>query len=115
MDSKKKEFVVFQVKFVKNPFQERDIHKWLTVIIKDEIPKIQKLIPKGAKRYYLLTNIKGTAHLDAGSIDKLNKILEENISIPSLCWWRDDLSRKLESDSLLKWSFPEHYFVYSSQ
>ena len=107
MDSKKKEFIVFQVKYVKNPLQVKDIHKWLVEIIDGEKKKIEKLIPKGAKSYYLITNVKGTAHLDNGSIDKLKKILEENISIPSLCWWRDDLSRKLESDSQLKWSFPE--------
>ena len=107
MNSQNKEFVVFQVKYVKNPLQERDIHKWFTDIINGEKEKITKLIPKGAKSYYLITNVKGTAHLDVGAIDKLNKILEENIPIPALCWWRDDLSRKLESDPLLKWSFPE--------
>lgn len=107
MTSTKKDFVVFQVKYVRNPYQIKDIHKWLTETIEGEVDKINKLIPIGAKSYYLMTNVKGTAHLVAGSIDKLNKVLEEKINIPSICWWRDDLSRKLETDHTLKWSYPE--------
>jgi len=107
MNSTKKEFIVFQVKFVRNQKSISDIHKWLTEIIADEAPKIDKLIPLGAKKFYLLTNIKGSAHLDVGSIDKVNKILESNIKIPALCWWRDDLSRLFEKDPIFKWSFPE--------
>jgi hypothetical protein len=107
MNAPNKEFIVFQVKFVRNAMQERYIHKWLTETIDGEIEKINKLIPKGAKSYYLLTNVKGTAHLDSGSIDKLNKILEEKISIPSICWWREDLSVLFEKDPLFKWSFPQ--------
>jgi hypothetical protein len=107
MNSTKKEFIVFQVKFVRNPNSIPDVHKWLTKIIKDEAPKIDKLIPRGAKKFYLLTNVKGTAHLDAGSKDKVNEILESYIKIPSVCWWRDDLSRLFEKDPIFKWSFPE--------
>ncbi|WP_047546185.1 NACHT domain-containing protein [Psychroserpens sp. Hel_I_66] len=101
-----KEFIVFQIKYVKNPNKDEP-HKWLTKILKKESKKIEELIPKGAKKFYLMTNARGTAHLDAGSIDKVNKILEENISIPSICWWRDDISRKLESKNDIKWSYSE--------
>lgn len=107
MENRNKEFFVFQVKYVRNPNAVSDTHKWLTNIIEEEAPKINKLIPRGAKKYYLLTNVKGTAHLDHGSKDKVNEILEKRISVPSLCWWRDDLSRLLEKDSLFRWSFPE--------
>ncbi len=107
MNATKKEFIVFQVKFVRNPNSIPDVHKWLTETLEGEAPKIDKLIPRGAKKFYLLTNVKGTAHLDAGSKDKVNAILESNITIPSLCWWRDDLSRLLEKDPIFKWSFPE--------
>ncbi|WP_041758250.1 hypothetical protein [Psychroflexus torquis] len=107
MNSTKKEFIVFQVKFVRNPNSIPDVHKWLTKIIKDEAPKIDKLIPRGAKKFYLLTNVRGTALLDAGSKDKVNEILESYIKIPSVCWWRDDLSRLFEKDPIFKWSFPE--------
>ena len=107
MNSNEKEFIVFQVKFVRNANEERDEHKWLVDTIEQEVKKIDKLIPKGAIGYYLLTNVRGTAHLDSGSKDKVNEILEKNISIPSICWWRDDLSRIFEKDILFKWSFPE--------
>jgi hypothetical protein len=107
MNSNKKDFIVFQVKYVRNPNSIDDIHKWLTKIIEDEAPKVDKLIPRGAKSFYLLTNVKGTAHLDAGSKDKVNTILEANISIPSICWWRDDITSLFEKDPIFKWSFPE--------
>lgn len=107
MQSNIKEFNVFQVKYVRNPNQERDIHKWFEKTIKEEAEKINKLIPKGARNYYLLTNVRGTAHLGSGSKDKVNKILETEIKIPSICWWRDDLSILFEKDPLFKWSFPE--------
>lgn len=107
MDSNKKQFIVFQIKFVRDPNLVSEPHKWLTKILKDESPKINKLIPKGAIKFYLLTNVKGTAHLDSGSKDKVNKILEEEISIPALCWWRDDISRIFEKDPIFMWSYPE--------
>ncbi len=74
MTSNRKEFIVFQVKFVRNPFSITDAHKWLTETIADEAPKIEKLIPKGAKKYFLLTNVRGTAHLNTGSKDLVNGI-----------------------------------------
>ena len=107
MDSQKKEFIVFQVKFVKNTKSLSNPHQWLIEVLRGEIEKIERLIPKGAKEYYLLTNVDGTAPLDSGSKDKANKILEERIPIPAQCWWRDDISRRFEKDPIFKWSFPE--------
>lgn len=105
--SEQKEFIVFQVKFVRNANTIADPHKWLTKIIEEESLKIAKLIPKGASRFYLLTNVKGTAHPEVGSIDKVSKILENHMPIPSLCWWRDDLTSIVNKDPIFKWSFPE--------
>ena len=107
LTTSQKEFIVFQVKFVRNANHIKEVHKWLTETIEGEAKKIDKLIPKGASRYYLMTNVKGTAHIDVGSIDKVNKILEDNIKIPSICWWREDLSMMFEKDPVFKWSFPE--------
>lgn len=107
VDNKNKKFKVFQVKYVRNAHEQRDLHKWLEKIVKEEAPKVNKLIASGATEYYILTNIRGTAHLEAGSKDKINKILEDEIDIPAICWWRDDLTAMFEKDVLFKWSFPE--------
>lgn len=105
--STEKEFIVFQVKYVRNPNSLDNPHKWLSKIIEEEAKKVNTLILKGAKQFFILTNVKGTAHLDNGTIDKVNRILEENISIPAICWWRDDLSRLIEQNPIFKWSYPE--------
>ncbi len=107
MDSPQKDFLVFQIKFVRNPKSISEIHKWFVKIVADEALKINKLIPEGAKEFYLLTNVDGTAHFKSGSKDIVNEILEEYISIPAQCWWRDDISRRFEKDPMFKWSFPE--------
>lgn len=105
-DSKDK-FMVFQVKFARKPMAETDPHKWLTAIVKDEVSKVRDLIPRGAVRYVLMTNIPGTAHLDRGSIDDLNALLAEKLHLPSQCWWRDDINRRLDTAWDLKWTFPD--------
>ncbi len=45
-------FTVFQMKFIKSPFRV-DRHDWLEKTIKGELPKIKKLIDKGAKNITL--------------------------------------------------------------
>jgi hypothetical protein len=101
------QFIVFQVKYVRNPQAEQDPHNWLTRTVSEEAPKLRELIPMGAIEFVLLTNIAGTAHLNAGAIDKVQKILREKITIPAQCWWRADLSRRLDTAWNLKWSYPE--------
>ena len=99
-------FVVFQVKFSRDPNgkTERDPIK---ALIKSEKDKVKKLIARGATHYYFITNIQGTAHLDAGSIDKVNKELANAFDLPAQVWWRDDLDRRLDNASDIKWSYPE--------
>ncbi len=100
-------FSVFQIKFNRKPDSINDPHKWLLGIIQEEAQKIAALIPKGAKEYYLVTNVSGTSHLDSGSIDKLQEILNREIPIPARCWWRDDVLRRLDNSWDVKWSYPE--------
>lgn len=100
-------FAIYQVKYIRKPLAEKDSHKWLLEIIKGEAPKVKKLIEKGAKKFFLITNIPGTAHSESGSIDQMNLILESELGVPSRCWWRDDLNRKLDDAWNLKWSYPE--------
>jgi hypothetical protein len=99
--------MVFQVKYARKPLAESDPHKWLVAIIEDEAPKVRGLIPRGAVRYVLMTNVPGTAHLDSGSIDKLNNVLADRLGIPVSCWWRDDINRRLDDAWDLKWTYPD--------
>jgi hypothetical protein len=101
-----KEFAMFQVKFVRQPQAEKDPHKWIIDIVEEEAPKIKKQIPTGAKMYVLMTNVSGTAHPDVGSIDLVNTTLTKNLGIPAVCWWRNDLSRRLDTAWDLKWAYP---------
>jgi len=100
-------FMVFQVKYARKPLAETEPHKWLAAIVEDEAPKVRELIPRGALRYVLMTNVPGTAHLDKGSIDKLNSLLAEKLGVPSFCLWRDDISRRLDDAWDLKWAYPD--------
>lgn len=101
------EFVVFQVKFARRPSAETDPWKWLVAIVEGELDKVKTLVGRGASRYVLMTNVPGTAHLDAGSIDKLNQQMSATLGIPSACWWRDDINRRLDNAWSLKWVYPE--------
>lgn len=100
-------FMVFQVKYVRKPLAEMDPQNWIAEIVDKEVPKVRKLIPRGAARYVLVTNVPGTAHLDAGSIDRVNRSLSQELGIPSSCWWRDDINRRLDNAWSLKWVYTE--------
>ncbi|WP_052090355.1 hypothetical protein [Desulfosporosinus sp. HMP52] len=104
--TKLNKFIIFQVKFVRKPLSIENPHKWLYDVIQDELPKIKELIPKGAKEYYLITNIPGTAHKESGSIDKIQKMLGI-LNVPAQCLWRDDLNRRLDNSWDIKWAYPE--------
>ncbi|MBP0615698.1 NACHT domain-containing protein [Jiella mangrovi] len=101
-----KELNVFQVKFVKDPNSKTE-REMIEALIKSEAPKIERLRARGMKNYFLITNLKGTSHIDAGSIDRVNNLLSEFIGVPSYCWWRDDLDARLNAQPAIKWSFPE--------
>jgi hypothetical protein len=97
---------VFQVKFSKDPLSKTE-RQVIDDLIKTENAKVQELVKRGAKQYIFMTNVRGTAHQDSGSIDKINKLLTEAFSIPVFCYWETELSRELDGDSSLKWSYPE--------
>ena len=54
-------FVVFQVKFSENP-SAKDERQVILDCIGTEGDKVAELVKAGAERYYLITNVKGTAH-----------------------------------------------------
>jgi hypothetical protein len=102
-----KGYVLYQVKFVRQPSSVPDPHKWLLGVLKEELPKIMDRVPEGARQYVLLTNVRGTAHPGSGSIDSLNALLKEVVPIPAVGWWRDDINRRLDTAWDLKWAYPE--------
>jgi hypothetical protein len=100
-------FIVFQVKFVVRPDYLDDVASWVDEIIKKERANIARLIARGAERYYLVTNVSGSAHLNTGSIDRGQAALAERISIPSQILWRNDLDIRLAKHRALKWQYRE--------
>ena len=100
-------FIVYQVKYTQRPLSEKDPHRQILKFVKDESPKITKLIPQGAKKYVLMTNIPGTAIPGSGSIDIVQKLLDCHIEIPAQCLWRNDINRRLDNAWNIKWSYPE--------
>ena len=101
------DLVVFQVKYSKEPRGNRSERDAITDVVRAEKHKVEKLKSLGLRKYVLLTNVQGTAHLNAGSIDSVNQELSTLLGIEAYCWWRDDLDRRLDAASTIKWSYPE--------
>ena len=99
-------FILFQVKFAKRELTPNEARDWLLRTLKGELPKVQKQIEEGAKRFVLVTNVAGTAHSEVGSVDKLQALLEEYIPIPAQAWWREDLDRRMDNAWDLKFTYP---------
>jgi hypothetical protein len=99
--------VVYQVKSARDPSLFNDHAKWIISAIDGELPALERLVERGAGSYVLMTNVGGTARLDRGTIDRVEKHLAEVVPIPAVCWWRDDLERRLEVHSHLRWQYPE--------
>ena len=107
LEGKSDEFILFQVKYVRRPQAEQEPHKWLLGIMEEETEKAKKLIPRGAKEYYLLTNVPGTAYPESGSIDRAHALIQKLTGIPSQCWWREDIVARLDNAWDIKWVYPE--------
>ncbi|MDO8145178.1 NACHT domain-containing NTPase [Isoptericola sp. 178] len=95
---------VLQVKFRRE--DEPVTAEWMISTLEGELPKIERLIMRGAKRYILATNAKTTAHLDVGRHDLVQKWLKANVSIPAEIFWRDEIDRRLDARPNLKLSYP---------
>ena len=104
--SDNKNTVVFQVKFSQNPDQKK-ARTAISNLVQNEQDNVKRLIADGANSYYFITNVKGTASQQRGSIDTVNEFLTKSFEIPCRVWWRDDLDRRLEKFSNIKWSYPE--------
>jgi hypothetical protein len=103
----RRELLVFQVKYVRNSTDTRTDLEMIEEVVKGEKKKILKLKELGLSKYCLLTNLKGTAHLGSGSIDRINNTLSDSLGMEAYCWWRDDIDRRIDGSSSIKWSYPE--------
>jgi hypothetical protein len=105
--TKKDSFLVYQVKFVRDPAAQRNPREWLLKIVEGEIEKVRALVDRSATGYFLITNVRGSSHLDNGSIDQMQDLLSEKLDLPAVCWWRDDLERRLDDAWDIKWAYPD--------
>lgn len=97
---------VLQVKFKRADAEENA--DWLIATLNEELPKIVRLAERGAESYIIVTNARGTAHRDSGRIDKVQKWLDENLPIPGMCFWRDEIDRRFDGASVsLKLKYSE--------
>jgi hypothetical protein len=103
---------IFQVKFATDPSRVSDPVRWLVDAFTSEAKTLERLHTDGkAKKYYLVTNLRGSATLDRGQMDRLDTELATlNRQFPRMdleVWWRDTLDRHLESAWALWWSYPQ--------
>lgn len=96
--------VVAQIKYKRA--DEQDNADWMIKALEGELEKIKTLHSRGVKKYLMLTNASGTAHLDTGRIDKAQAWLDRNSPIPGQVLWRDDISRRLDDRNDLKLAYP---------
>ncbi|APE12746.1 hypothetical protein BO226_25745 (plasmid) [Rhodococcus sp. 2G] len=101
--------VVYQVKWTSKPLQSP--LSWLTEAIRGEADDIRRLVEEGAEEYYLMTSVAGTAVPLRGTMDKLDKRLEEysaEFGIPMHCWWQADIDARVDAaPAELKWTYQE--------
>jgi hypothetical protein len=91
--------LIFQVKFREaQPLgvpTNRELYQWLTRQLTLESVSLDRLKERGATKYMVITNIKGTGGLDGGLRDKIKDWAEEHLPLPTTFWWRDDLDARL--------------------
>jgi hypothetical protein len=91
---------VYQVKFTIAPDKVRDPVAWLLAALDGEIEKIRALVRRGARTYYLVTNVGGTGNLDTGTIDRLDRALAvraKTLSIEIIPWWRETVDAQMSA------------------
>ncbi|WP_344267226.1 NACHT domain-containing protein [Actinomadura napierensis] len=74
----------------------------MTGALEKEIEKVQKLVSHGAESYIVMTNAQCSSHSMSGTRDRVQTWLDDNLPIPSQVWWRDDLDRRLDSQTEIK-------------
>ncbi|GAA4442629.1 NACHT domain-containing protein [Phytohabitans houttuyneae] len=101
------EMTVYQVKFTLSPEAVKDPVTWLLAALDKEAEKIRALVRRGAREYYLVTNVGGTGNLDSGTIDRLDAELatrSKSWSIKIIPWWRETIDAQVSAapDNLVR-------------
>ncbi len=99
--------IVFQVKFSRDPARIPDPAAWIIEALTGELDKVKELTRRGARKYYLMTNVLGSGHLDVGQIDRVSQFISEAMPLPAQCLWRTDLDIRLANAADLRWEFFE--------
>lgn len=101
--------IIYQVKWTSKPLQSPVA--WLNAAITGEAANIRRLVKEGAKAYYLLTSVSGTAVPKRGSMDVMDAALakhEAEFGIPIQVWWRGDIDARVDAaPSELKWAYSD--------
>ena len=97
---------LFQVSFSRNPDQPRARHA-ISDLVKSEQEHVRCLITDRVSSYCFITNVKSAFPSKSESIGRVNEFLTQSFKVPCQVWWRDDLDRRLDQFSDIKWSYPE--------
>lgn len=101
--------VVYQVKYRKPTpnklYTPDEVCGWLQGNLRDELPKVERLVARGAKKYVLMTNAQCSSHEEVGTRDRIQKWMTENMPIPAQVWWRDDVDARLDGETDIKRTF----------
>lgn len=108
--------LIYQVKWsekrVSNPVT------WLSAAVKDEGDNIRRLVAEGAKRYIIVTNLKGSSAATNGEIDKVEQALAVHAAafgVPMDCWWRPELDALVDgAPTEIKWSYGDMLAGYDA-
>jgi hypothetical protein len=85
---------VLQVKFKRT--EDKENSEWLIAALEKELPKIHALAKQGMAKYLIATNAQGTAHLGGGRIDRVQQWLDDNLPVPAMCMWRNEIDRRFD-------------------
>ncbi|MGW7583781.1 NACHT domain-containing protein [Kitasatospora sp. NPDC054768] len=99
---------IFQVKWTSRPL--KDPVAWLTRTIDRERANIERLVSAGARQYFLLTSMAGTAVPGRGTMDRFDAELAKysaEFGLGMRIWWRADIDARVDAapDSL-KFAYP---------
>jgi hypothetical protein len=103
--------VIFQVKWSADDRPLREPAKWVRDIVKGEDANIRRLVSEGARRYVIVTSVRGTASRGRGTIGEVEGELDKlskQYKVPMLCNWRHDVDIWMDkAPDGVKWKYAD--------